>query len=77
VPAGTGGCSSSPWWRASPNVTRKAQNPVPLPSGRQPGPLPRELTRGKTSMRPVVRDSQAGLPLDGARLEIGGYLSKP
>ena len=29
-----------------------AQNPVPRPTGRQPGPLPRVLTRGKTQSAP-------------------------
>lgn len=41
----------TPWSRTRSNFARDAQNPVPLPSGRQPGPLPGALTRGTTSMR--------------------------
>lgn len=33
------------------NAGPDAQNPVPLPSGRQPGPLPRALARGDRIMR--------------------------
>lgn len=51
APGRTGARSSSRWPTTSPNCTRNAQNPVPLPSGRQPGPLPRALARGASSMR--------------------------
>ena len=50
------GARSSRSSATSSNFARNAQNPVPLPSGRQPGPLPRALARGIISMRPTVCD---------------------
>jgi hypothetical protein len=44
--SGTGSAEHEPPGQAAPD----AQNPVPPPSGRQPGPLPRALARGRSSM---------------------------